>query len=175
MRINSKIFSILIIAILILSASPIKSVFAEGKIAYVDLASVFDGYQKTKDYDIKLEGNQKEKQKEIDKKVEEIKGMQDKLDLLAEKEKKTKQEEIDKKTVELQEFQRNAEVSLREERNEKLKEVLQDIQDVVEGIAKEKGYDYILNDRVLLYGNESLNISNEVLTKLNENYKKKKN
>ncbi|MFC1709459.1 OmpH family outer membrane protein [Candidatus Omnitrophota bacterium] len=147
--------------------------FAENKIVYVDLAAVFDGYEKTKDYDVNLEETQNGKQTEIDAMVEEIKGMQDKLDLLTDSEKKSKEEEIDKKTRELQEFQRSAEVDLRETRNERLKEVLEDIQEVVEEIAKQNKYDYILNDRVLLYGGENLDISDEVLKKLNERYKKK--
>ncbi len=149
-----------------------QNAFAVGNIAYVDLATVFDGYEKTKDYDVTLEQSQKQKQDEIDKKVENIKQLQDKLDLLNEEEKKTKQEEILELTKSLQEFQRSAEMDLTEQRNAKLKEVLQDIQDVVEEIAKQNKYDYILNDRVLLYGNETLNISQEVLNKLNEKYKK---
>ncbi len=172
MKQHSRIVVIFVFAAFFLGMFLTGFAFAE-KIAYVDLAAVFDGYEKTKDYDVNLENEQKGKQTEIDKKVEEIKAMQDKLDLLSDKEKKAKQEQIDSKTRELQEFQRNAEIDLREERNEKLKGVLQDIQDVVEEIAKQKKYDYILNDRVLLYGDESLDISKDVLKKLNDNYKKK--
>jgi outer membrane protein len=148
--------------------------FAESKSAYVDLASVFDGYDKTKDYDVKLESDQKTKQKDIDSKVEAIKKLQDELPLLAEKEKKSKQEQIDTKTKELQEFQRTAELDLRKQRDDRLKEVLQDIEDVIEGIAKQKGYDFIFNDRMLLYSNKSLDISKDVLQSLNDNYKNKK-
>jgi outer membrane protein len=164
-------FLVLVFVVSALNVLLLSEAFA-GNIVYVDLASVFDEYQKTKDYDVNLEQAQKEKQGEIDKKVEAIKGMQDKLDLLADNEKKSKQEEIDKLTQELQEFQRTAEIDLREQRNEKLKEVLQDIQVVVDELAKQNKYDYILNDRVLLYGSESLDISKEVLKKLSENYKK---
>jgi outer membrane protein len=144
---------------------------ADNKIVYVDLAKIFDEYEKTKDYDVKLEATQNAKQVEIDKMVEEIKGMQDKLDLLTDAEKKSKQEEIDNKTKELQEFQRSAEEGLKEDRNEKLKEVLEDIQKIVEELAAQNKYDFILNDRVLLYGSDSLDITVEVLKKLNEGYK----
>ncbi|MBL7130766.1 MAG: OmpH family outer membrane protein [Candidatus Omnitrophica bacterium] len=173
MKGNSKIIVILVFATFILSIFALQEAFAAGKIAYVDLASVFDGYKKTKDYDVKLENIQNERQKEIDKRVNAIKEMQDKLPLLSEKEKEEKQKQIDDNTRELQEFQRNAEMDLREERDEKLKEVLQDIQDVVETLAKQNGYDLIFNNRVLLYGNDSLDISKVVLKKLNGNYKKK--
>lgn len=144
------------------------------KTAFVDLALLFDGYDKTKDFDTNLQDVQDKKQKDIDKKVEEIKGLQDKLPLLADKEKENKQDEIDKKTKDLQEFQRSAELDLRKERDEKLKEILKDIQDVVETVAKQKGYDFILNEKMILYGNKSLDITKDVLKIVNDNYKNKK-
>lgn len=147
--------------------------FAEQKVAFVDLASVFNDYEKTKEFDVKLEGTQKAKQEEIDSKVEVIKGLQEKLSLLSDKEKEKKQEEIDAKTRELQEFQRESEKTLITDRDERLKEILQDIQTIVENIAKKEGYDLILNERVLLFGNDSMDISQTVLKQLNENYKKK--
>ena len=148
--------------------------YAESKIVYADLSIIFEGYKKTKDFDVGLEGTQKSKQKEIDKKVDEIKKLQDKLSLLSEKEKGKKESEIEKKTRLLQDFQRNTEMDLRRTRDEKLKEILKDIQDVVEEVAQKEGYDFVLNDRVLLYGGKDANISKMILDKLNENYKKKK-
>jgi len=148
--------------------------YAESKIVYADLSMIFEGYQKTKDFDVELEGTQKSKQKEIDGKVDAIKKLQDKLSLLSDKEKEKKEGEIEKKTRLLQDFQRNTEMDLRKTRDEKLKEILKDIQDVVEEIAKKEKYDFILNDRVLLYGNESADISKSILTDLNKKYKKKR-
>ncbi|MDD5618598.1 MAG: OmpH family outer membrane protein [Candidatus Omnitrophica bacterium] len=145
--------------------------FAE-KISYVDLAVVFDGYEKTKDYDVKLEGIRKTEQDKIDKKVEQIKALQDKMSLLSDAEKNKKQEEIDKLARELQEYQRSAETTLVKDRNEKLQEVLKDIQAVVEEMAKKDGYDLVINERTLLYANDKLNITDTVLKKLNDKYKK---
>lgn len=169
-----KLVIALFFAVFILNIFLLKELFAaEAKIAFVDLSVVFDEYTKTKDYDSQLEDSQDAKQKEIDKKVQAIKEMQDKLPLLAEKEKKNKQEEIDSKTRDLEGFRRDAENDLRKQRDERLKEVLEDIQKVVEDVAKQKGYDFILNERVLLYGNDSLDISKDILKMLNDNYKKK--
>lgn len=146
---------------------------AAEKIAFVDLGLVFDGYAKTKDYNDKLEGAQKVKQTEIDKRVDEIKAAQDKLSALADKQKDEKQQEITTKTRSLQEFQRNSEVELQEERNAKLKEVLEEIQKVIEAMGKKEGYDYILNQGVVLYGKPEMDISKQVLKQLNDSYKKK--
>jgi len=148
--------------------------FAEVKIAYVDLSSVFDSYEKTKAFDKKLEVTQKQKRAKLDKMVDEIKGLEDKLSLLSEKEREKKQGEIQKKAQNLEAFQREAETDLRKERDERLKEILQDIQEVVEVIAKKEGYDVILNDRVMLYGDKKMNISKKILAELNAKYKKKK-
>ncbi len=162
------------ITMLILGCFLFQQAFAEYNVVYVDLSLVFDGYEKTKEYDTNLDSVQKTKQKEIDRRVEEIKKLQDELPLLSEKEKKNKQDEIDSKTKDLQEYQRSAEMDLRKDRDDRLKEVLQDIQAIVDDFAKQKGYDFILNIRVLLYGNKSLDVSSEVLKVLNENYKKQK-
>ncbi|MFC1753024.1 OmpH family outer membrane protein [Thermoproteota archaeon] len=80
--------------------------------------------------------------------------------------------EVDSKTRELQDYQRGAEMELMKDRDERLKEILKDIQDVIAVIAKKEGYDYILNDRVLLYKNESMDISEQILKQLNDNLKK---
>jgi len=150
-------------------------VYAETKIAYADLAMIFEGYKKTKDYDTELEGIQKAKQKEIDSRVEEIKKLQDKLSLLSDKEKDAKKSEIEAKTKLLQEFQANSEMDLRKSRDERLKEILKDIQSTVEQIAKAEGYDFVLNDKVLLYGAKTADISQKVLDTLNANYKAPQN
>ena len=147
--------------------------FAQVKIAYVDLSSIFDSYEKTKTFDKKLEVTQKQKREKLDKMVDEIKGLEDKLSLLSENEREKKQGEIQKKAQSLEAFQREAETDLRKERDERLKEILQDIQEVVEEIAKKEGYDVILNDRVMLYGDKKMDISKKILAELNAKYKKK--
>lgn len=174
MRAGSKWIRVLVIMPLVLGSFLLSNVFAAEKIAFVDLGMVFDGYLKTKDYDTRLEDSKNKGQKDIDTKVSEIKGLQDKLSLLSDKEKEKKQEEITKKTKDLQEFQRTTETTLLKERDERLKEILDDIQKVVTELAKKEGYTLIVNDRVLLYGDPSMDISKKVLDQLNDNYSKKK-
>jgi len=166
---------VLVGALVVLGAFLVKQSFAaEAKFAYVDLATAFDSYQKTKDYDTKLQDMQQGKQKEIDVKVKEIKDAQDKLPLLAEKEKAKKQAEIDAKTKDLQDFQRKAETELREQRDNSLKEILKDIQDVVNDMSKKEKYMFVFNERVLLYGDPALDITKTVVDKLNSQVSKKK-
>ena len=91
---------------------------------------------------------------------------------MSDKEKAKKQEEINAKTKELQEFQRTSETTLLKDRDERLKEILQDIQGIVEDFAKKEKYDLIFNERTLLYGDDSMDITPTVLKQLNDNYKK---
>ena len=58
---------------------PIKCFAQNLKIGYVDVFEVFREYEKTKDYDKILENKKKAKEKELEKKRNEIKKMQDKL------------------------------------------------------------------------------------------------
>ena len=62
-------------------------------------------------------------------------------------------------------------LDLRKDRDEKLKEILQDIEKVVQSYAQKNGYDFVLNDRVLLYGAASADITQDIVELLNSGYK----
>ena len=149
-------------------------VFAEAeKIGYIDLSRMFDSYQKTIDFEKKLEVTQGPKLDERKKKIDEIKGLQAKLDLLKAEEKEKQQKLIDAKTKDLMEADSQLQSELKQDRDEKIKEILKDIEETVRSFAKSNNYAFILNDRVLLYGDDAKNITESVLTILNNNYKKK--
>ncbi|MFH1996300.1 MAG: OmpH family outer membrane protein [Candidatus Omnitrophota bacterium] len=144
--------------------------YAEGgiKIGFVDLAKVFDQYGKTVDFDKSLEKKGKAKEEERRQMVEEIRKLQDETALLSEEARSAKQPIIDEKIRSLREFNRETQGELVKERNDKITEILADIQKIVEGYAKESDYDVVLNSRMLLYGNEQYDITDEVLKRLNK-------
>ena len=144
------------------------------KIAYVDVAKVFDGYQKTKDNDTKLQTAGKKKEEERDAVVHEIRRLKDEQALLAEEARDKKQEAIDAKVKELQEFDTAARRELGQQRNQTVREIFKDIDDVVQRYGERKGYDFIFNDRVLLYRSARFDVSKDVLEELNRNYQKQK-
>ena len=145
--------------------------YAAGKIAYVDLSTTFDKYEKTKVYDDALASVQKDKEKQLEQMANEIKAIEDKLSLLSEKEKATKQKELEDKKKKLQQSGQQIALDLRKDRDEKLKEILQDIEKVVQSYAQKNGYDFIFNDRVLLYGAASADVTQDVISLLNSGYK----
>jgi outer membrane protein len=50
------------------------------------------------------------------------------------------------------------------------KEILEDISEAVQEIAKEKGYTWVLVDEILLYKDESADLTFQVLVKMNDKY-----
>lgn len=147
--------------------------YATGKIAYVDLSQSFDKYEKTKVFDEQLSTLQKDKEKELEQLSNDIKTLEDKMSLLSEKEKTAKQQELDVKSKKLKETSQQVALDLRKERDEKLKEILQDIEKVVQSYAQKNGYDFILNDRVLLYGAASADVTQDIVELLNSGFKGK--
>ncbi len=145
---------------------------AEGKIGFVDLSRLFDEYYKTKAYDKVLEGQQKDFEKTRNIQIETIRESQGKLGLLTDEKKSDLEQEIEKQKKGLMEFDRQKKADLTKERNEKIREILLEIEKVVSDFAEKEGYSIILNDRVLIYGTPSYDISETILKLLNANQPK---
>lgn len=145
---------------------------AADKFGYVDLSRTFSEYNKTKDYDKVLAGKENTYTGERDKKVNEIKQLQDKLNLLSDREKEAKKPDFDGKVKTLEEFDRQKQTDLRKEQDEKMQEILKDIEIAIKQYAEKENYTLVFNDRVLVYQIESLNISDKIIAILNKNYKK---
>ena len=140
---------------------------AELKFAYVDLSRIFNEYSKTKDYDKSLTSKEETYNTERDKKVEEIKQLQDKINLLSEKEKESKKGDLENKMKTLNDFDREKQTDLRKEQDEKMKEILKDIEETVKKYAEKEGYTLVFNDRVLVYQTKSMEITSQIVNKLN--------
>jgi outer membrane protein len=143
--------------------------FAADKFAYVDLSRLFAEYGKTKDFDKILTAKEEAYTAERDKKIAEVKALQEKLNLLSDKEKTAKQGEMETKVRSLQEFDRQKQTDLRKEQDEKMKEILKDIETAVKQFAEKEGYTMVFNDRVLVYQVKNLDITDSVMTILNKN------
>lgn len=137
--------------------------YAADKIGYVDLNKLFEGHPRTKDYDKALEEKQGKYEKEREKKVEDIKAIQDKMGLLSDKEKEASKSKLDENVNTLREFDREQQTDLRKERDEKLAEILKDIEAAIAEYAQKDGYALILNDKVLMYQDKGLNVTDKVL------------
>ena len=164
-----KVFGFAVILGLVLSTA---AGAKELKVAYVDLSRLFDNYQKTKEYDAVLQKEGESFQKERDGMINKIRDAQGKLALLKEDEKQKLQADIDKQKNDLIEYDKQKRTELAKKRDEKVREILLEIEKIVSALAKKEGYDYIFNDRVLIYGDPNENITESVLKSLNDSYKK---
>lgn len=143
------------------------------KVGFLDLSKLFDSYEKTKEYDTTLEAKYTTYEKERDAKIEKLKEAQGKLALLKEEEKGKMQQEVDKMRQELMEYDQAQRTDLGKQRDEKIREILLEIEKIVSDYAKKENFDLILNDRVLIYGNQGLDITEQILKMMNEAYNKK--
>ena len=145
---------------------------ADLKIGYVNLGKVFDGYQKTKEFDAVLQTEGEAFQKERDAMVQKIQDAQSKLDLMKDSEKASLEADIEKQKNDVVAYDKEKRTELSKKRDDKVREILTEIQGVVSTIAKNDGFTYVLNDRVMIYGDPQYNITDEVSKALNDSYKK---
>lgn len=164
----------MVVGICFLSAMSFKGFAASDKVnfASADIGKVFDEYEKTKEFDKGFQIEEQGKQKERDAYIYEIRRLRDEQALLADDSKSQKQSAIDEQAAKLDEFDKNTKNDLKKKRNDAVKEVFDDIESTLKQYGERKGYDFILNDRALLYRPDSKDITEEVLKELNQNYKK---
>jgi len=147
--------------------------FAQGeKVGFVDLSRSFDEYSKTKDFDKELEAKGDVRQDQREKLVKEIRRMRDELELMNERAKETKEVDIEAKIKSLQEFDQEAKTELTKERDDMVRDILKEMNAVIREYGDQNGFSIILNDRVLLYGNSALDITDDIIGILNDSYKK---
>jgi len=139
----------------------------EYKIGYVDLAKVSDEYAKTKDFEKTFETQVKGKDAERQKFVDEIRKLKDEQALLSDKAKAEKQAIIDGKITNLQEFDRRVRDELIKQRNQMLGEIQKDIDTVISAYSKEAGYDIVLIKQTVLFAGPELDLTVEVVKRLN--------
>lgn len=141
---------------------------AADKLGYIDLSRTFNEYNKTKGYDKTLNDKEKVFTDERDKKIADLKSYQDKLSLLNDKEREAKKDELQAKVKAFQDFDRAKQAELKKEQEEKMKEILKDIEEAVKKYSEKEGYTFVFNDRVLVYQNKTMDITNQIIEILNK-------
>jgi Skp family chaperone for outer membrane proteins len=156
---------------LLASFALISSAEAADKFAYMDLSRTFGDYYKTKDYDKALTAKEDNYISERDKKLAEFNSLKDKYSLLSDKDRENKKGELEAKAKSVKEFVTSKEEALRKEQEDKMKEILKDIELAVKAYAEKEGYTMVFNDRVLVYQNKSMDITDTIIAILNKGKK----
>lgn len=138
------------------------------EVVYLNAAKVFDSYYKTKEADAELEKEAQKKNKEREKFVEEINKLKDEVALLSSEAREKKERDLSEKMRTLQDFDTETKTTLQRKRNDKIREIFSEIDEIIQNYGIEKGYDFILDDRALLYADESIDVTDEVIGILNK-------
>ncbi len=162
-----KLSKFVLVFIFILSLFVSTQASAEEKIGYVDLSILFDEYYKTKEFDAMLEQKHNGYEAEKQAKLEKLQEAQGKLALLKEDKKAELEGQIEQMRAELVEYDQQQKTTLTKERNEKIRDILLEIEKVVSTYAEKEEYSIILNDRVLIYGQQTHNLTEKILNILN--------
>ena len=160
-----------LVSVFFIFASGLAIAESQGKIGYIDLSKAFDEYQKTKDFDKELEGKGDMKQKDREKVVQDIRKMREELELMNKNSREKKEADIESKIKSLQDFDQEAKTDLTKERDNMVKDILKEMSDVIKEYGEKNGYSIIVNDRVLLYGDSGMDLTNEIIKILNDKYK----
>jgi outer membrane protein len=139
----------------------------ELKVGYVNLAKVFENYERTKVSDATLEKKRKQKETELETKMNELKKLRQNLELLNDESREAKQREIEEKSEELQRFRASTARDLGRERDKIAKEILGEIQRSIEEYAKANNFSLIVDERLLLYGQSAYDVTDDILKLLN--------
>ena len=145
----------------------------ENKTGFVDVKKVFDDYDKKKEFDKVLEKSVKEKEDQISKQEDEIKRLTEELEIKNEKEKLKTQEDIDEKRRKLADFKRAAQSELDRQNDKLVREIVLEINEVVKDYGQKEGYGLILKSSSILYGDPGMDITDNIVKILNENYNKR--
>ncbi|MCU0651607.1 MAG: OmpH family outer membrane protein [Candidatus Omnitrophica bacterium] len=146
------------------------SAFAVEKFGYVSIERIGDAYQKAKDYMKTLEDKEAGYTSEIDKKRNDLKQLQDKINLLSEKEKEAKNPELETKIKSLQEFVRQKQADLRKEQVDKTIELSKDIKEAINRYAEKESFTLVFDAAALAYQPKGMDITDKIIEILNKGY-----
>ena len=146
------------------------------KIGVVDVNKIFSGYTKVADNQAEFDKFQKDRQAEVQKKVDaiqkDVKSLQDKLDkqgkVLKKEEADKLKADIDGKQKEMIKLSRDLYDELKAKNAEMVSARIKDIEAAISKLAKEKGYAVVINKEAVLYFPEAADLSDQVLAALNK-------
>ncbi|SEP80231.1 OmpH family outer membrane protein [Neolewinella agarilytica] len=164
-----KFLQIAMMAVLVFAATATASA---QKFGYVNSAEILAELPAMKAAESNLEGLQKQLQKkgqamvqnfETDYRALQEKAQAGELTPKAQQEEATK---LETRQKEIAAFEQQMVADLQKKRAELLEPIYKSVNDAIAAVAKEKGYQFIFDQQVLLFGEETADVSADVKTKL---------
>ncbi|RZJ81515.1 MAG: OmpH family outer membrane protein [Flavobacterium sp.] len=152
------------------------------KIVYVNSDSLLTKYEYFKDLKVKMETKGKAAEGDLVSKQQafqrEVQQYQQQQATLAADQRAATEQRLARKQQELQAYQQNAGAALQNEQAKEQEALYNKVADYLKGYAKTKGYKMVLTyakgNSAILFADESLDVTTEVLKGLNEAYTKDK-
>ncbi len=159
------------------AAAPV--VAGKAEIVYVNSDSLLTKYDYFKDMSARLEDKGKKAQVDVSSKGQafqrEVAEYQKGAATLSADQRAATEQRLARKQQELQTYNQNASAQVQQEQAAENAKLYDKIADFLKGYAKEKGYKMILTyskaNPTVLFGDESLNVTNDVVKILNDKYK----
>lgn len=161
---------------------PAVAVADNEKIVYVNSDSLLTKYQYFKDLKVKLEAKAKAAQQDMAAKGQafqrEAAQYQQQQSTMAADQRAATEERLGRKQQELQAYQQNAGAALQNEQAAENEKLYDKVADYLKEYAKKKGYKMVLSyskgNGTILFADESLDVTSEVIVGLNDAYKPEK-
>ncbi|NGM73361.1 OmpH family outer membrane protein [Sphingobacterium sp. SGL-16] len=152
------------------------------KIVYVNADTLSAQYEYFKDAKAKLEGKAKKAQENLQSKGQafqrELAEAEQKAATMSASERQATEERLARKQQELAQLNQNASASLAQDEQSEMTAVYNSITEYLTKHAKDNGYQYVLTysktNPAVIYADEKLDITKEVVAALNKEYKAKK-
>ncbi|MCF7888185.1 MAG: OmpH family outer membrane protein [Candidatus Omnitrophica bacterium] len=165
-----KFLGILLVAVVALGFS-VSSFAKDLKIGYVDTIEVFNEYQRTKEQDKQLETKKEKAKENLEVREKEIQKIQSRLEVLKEDKQEAERAKLQEKMQEYRDVRQKEFTDIKKERDEMMKDIIEDIDQTIKDYAKKNKYDLVVNGNSVLYGIESQDLTDKILTIINKKYK----
>jgi outer membrane protein len=163
---------ILKISLLLIALVSMAGVAQAQKFGYVNSAAILAEMPKVKQADANLEALQKQLENKgkqmVEKYQQDVMALQQRVERgeLSPKQQEEEGQKLQERQNEIAQYRQESLAQLEEKRNNELKPIYDEINAAIEAVAKENGYTFIFEQGVLLYADESLDVSNLVKAKL---------
>jgi outer membrane protein len=168
-----------ILAVIVATGIMSTSVFAaELKLGYIDMQRALNGSEQGKEAKEQLATKVKKYQDEINVKQEDLKKLKDELEkqgmLLSDSTRASKERDYQNKLKDFQRFTKDAQDELQGKDEELTRRILEGMEKVIKEYGRNNGYTFIFvkNDSLLLFVDEKVDLTEEVLKLFNSNRKK---
>lgn len=168
-----------ILLVVLFSVFAFSSVYAEGKIAVVNLQLLATQSKAGKDAGEVLKKFEEKSMEQIKKKEDEVKKLADEINKqknsLSQNALNSKNNELNRKSVELERLQKDLQTEFQQKYTAQLEAISVELEPVVKDYAKEKKYDiiFILQPGMVAYYNDAIDITKDILSRFDIKWSKK--